>query len=105
MAIAVPDLDPDLAAIPTGAPAAYGGVGAAENVRLIGVTFTNGSGAARTVTVTDNAGVALLNAVDLPSSGIPFVMELPFCRLLGLKCGASGANVTGKLWGYKVWPF
>lgn len=95
-----PTLDPDLAAIPQSSTLVQAGT-----VYVMGCTFANASGAARTVTITDAAGVALLPAIDVPSSGMSTEKEWPFVRLTGVKWLASGAGVTGKVWGYTSWPF
>lgn len=91
-----PNFNPALAAIPTGLTTVD-----TSDLHLLGVIATNTSGGARALTVTDGNGTVILNAVDIPDTGIPFVIEFPLLPISGFKWMASGANCTGKPWGWK----
>lgn len=65
---------------------------------LLGAHFTNPSGTARTVTVTDTAGATLLQLEIPPGGEQPF--EWPFRPALGVKWSASGVGLLGQIWGY-----
>lgn len=91
-----PNFDPDLQELPLVSTALE-----SVDVHLAGCVFCNTSGLARTVTLTDTAGIPILNAVDIPESGIDFTREWNLVRLTGVKWSASGAGVKGKPWGWK----
>lgn len=92
------DFDPDLGAVPLVDTAL---IGVTATIYLMGCVFTNTSGAARTITVTDESGKAVLYQVDIPDTGVPFSLDWSMLRLTGLHWVASGAGVNGKLWGWK----
>ena len=93
-----PDYDPP--------PVAFGAgdtVLLTDPVRLLGLCFCNTSGAARQLTLKNAAGVIMLNAVDLPESGISFEKEYPFLNLIGVTITIiGGGGVNGKAWGWLV---
>jgi hypothetical protein len=67
---------------------------------LLGLCFTNTSGAIRTITVEDTAGVDILKDVEVPPNGVASIFEFPFMPMTGLKWFASGSGVNGRAWGY-----
>jgi hypothetical protein len=89
----------DLAAVPTSATAVF-----SSTTCLIQAYFNNTTGSSVTVTLTDNAGTPL-NGVG-PAFSLPALsnMMLPFAGVRfasGVKWTASGAGVTGAMWGYQ----
>lgn len=91
-----PDFDADIAAVPTSPTTLYD-----QDVALLGYTFVNTSGTARTVLVTDVNGGNILYNIDVPESAVPTSGEWPMMRVTGVIWSASSTGVEGKLWGWK----
>lgn len=68
---------------------------------LAGASFANSGGLNRTVQLTDQFDVPITGAFDVPSDGVPVVLEWPLMPVNGIKWGASGSGISGSVWGSK----
>lgn len=66
---------------------------------LLGGTFLNRSAADREIILTNTAGDEIF-FVTIPANSPAQPFEWPFKPVEGLQWRASGAGVSGQLWGY-----
>jgi len=95
-----PSFDSDVQAVPTTAALVTGCPAITTALWLMGAVFHNTTADLLTVTLQKGDGTVLM-VIDVPASGVPVEREWAFLPLTGLKWVASGAGVTGKVWGYR----
>jgi hypothetical protein len=99
LSLAAPTLDTGFVDIPT----TTGVVTASTTTYLYGAHFCNTTDNPITVSVTDTAGSKIFDTKEVPGRDVA-TFDWAFLPVVGLKWMASGAGLTGKIWGYTTWP-